>query len=226
MSKLIVMLTYNDETVKNARRVFDDCKDLPVEFWGFKDIGLPKDEMKSLVKDMKKAAKTTFLEVVTLTEDMCLEGARIAYDCGFDYLMGTVYFDSVMAYCQDHHIKYLPFCGRVYGHPSILAGTPDEIAEDALKLQNAGCAGTDVLAYRHKENPVEVIRALLNKVDFPVCVAGSISTFDRIDLVQDLNPWTFTIGSALFEGKFGADKSFRGQLQAVIRHMDARHQST
>jgi len=219
MSKLIVMLTYNDETVPNARDVFASCKDLPVDYWGFKNIGLPLGEMKELVADMKKAGKITFLEVVTLTELECLDGAKMALDCGFDYLMGTVFFQSVMDYCTKNNIKYLPFCGNVYGHPSILSGTSDEIAESALALQKAGCAGTDVLAYRHADRPEEIIRSLVQRVHFPICVAGSISTYDRIDLVQSINPWTFTIGSALFDGKFGHDKSFRGQLKAVIDHL-------
>ena len=33
---LIVMLTFNDETVKNAKECFLSCKDLPVKDWGFK----------------------------------------------------------------------------------------------------------------------------------------------------------------------------------------------
>lgn len=219
MTKLIVMLTYNDETVANAKEVFDSCKDLAVDFWGFKNIGLPLPQMKELVADMKEAGKTTFLEVVTLAESECLEGAQMALDCGFDYLLGTVFYDSVMDFCTKNKIKYLPFCGNVYGHPSILAGSPEEIAQSALKLQNAGCAGTDLLAYRHTECPEDVIKELLKTVNFQVCVAGSISTFERLDLVCGMNPWTFTIGSALFAGKFGEDKSFRGQLQTVVDHM-------
>jgi hypothetical protein len=222
MAKLIVMLTHNDETVKNAKEVFLSCKDLPVEFWGFKNIGLPLPEMKDLVSTMREAGKTTFLEVVTLSEEECLEGADMAVKCGFDYLLGTVFYPSVAEYSKKMNVRYLPFCGKVYGHPSILEGTPDEIAADALRLQAAGCYGTDLLAYRNKNDPEEVIRVLVKKVKFPVVVAGSISSFKRIDIVQELNPWTFTIGSALFDGIFGDDKSFRGQLKAVCDHMEGK----
>jgi len=41
---LIVMLTYNDQTIPDALQVFGNCKDLPVKFWGFKDVGLPVDQ--------------------------------------------------------------------------------------------------------------------------------------------------------------------------------------
>ena len=43
------MLTYNDMTVKNAIELFDELKDTPVTHWGFKDVGLPADEMQNLV---------------------------------------------------------------------------------------------------------------------------------------------------------------------------------
>lgn len=220
MSELIVMLTHNDETVKNAREVFLSCKDLPVKFWGFKDVGLPIPLMRNLVDTMHDAGKTVFLEVVTLDEEKCLVGAAMANACGFDYLLGTVYYESVITYCKKMQVRYLPFCGKVYGHPSILEGTPDEIANNALMLQEAGCQGTDILAYRNKNSPEEAIRVLLERVSFPVVVAGSIASFERIDIVNKLNPWTFTIGSALFDGKFGPDKTFYGQLKAVYEHME------
>ena len=40
--ELIVMLTHHDETVQNALALFEECKDLPVTHWGFKDVGLPR----------------------------------------------------------------------------------------------------------------------------------------------------------------------------------------
>ena len=49
MPKLIVMLTYHDQTVPNAVEIFEDCKHLPVECWGFKNIGLPVPDRKSVV---------------------------------------------------------------------------------------------------------------------------------------------------------------------------------
>ena len=84
--EIIIMLTNNDITVKNAEEVFESCKDLPAKKWGFKDVGLPKDEMIKLAAKMKEAGKETYIEVVTYTEEGCLEGAKLAYECGFDYL--------------------------------------------------------------------------------------------------------------------------------------------
>ncbi len=216
MSELIVMLTYNDVTVENAKEVFDSCKDLPVSYWGFKNIGLPLPQMKELVSMMKSEGKTTFLEVVTLDEAACLQGAETALSCGFDYLLGTVFFPSVNTYTREHGIRYLPFCGNISGHPSILSGSIQEIVDDALRLQSEGVQGLDLLAYRHKEDPENLIREIVAGINIPVVVAGSISSFERIHIVQDLNPWTFTIGTALFEKKFTDKPSFRDQLKAVI----------
>ena len=49
-------------------------------------------------------------------------------------------------------VKYCPFPGRIEGHPSILLGTVEEIAQDAKQLTALdGVFGLDLLAYRHPE---------------------------------------------------------------------------
>jgi 2,4-dienoyl-CoA reductase-like NADH-dependent reductase (Old Yellow Enzyme family) len=82
--KFILMLTYNDSTVKDALKIFCECKDLDIQHWGFKDVGLSPEKMKELVQEMKEAGKTTYLEVVSLSEDEGLRGAQIAVEAGFD----------------------------------------------------------------------------------------------------------------------------------------------
>jgi hypothetical protein len=79
-----LMLTYKDSTVKDALNIFRECKDAPLMDWGFKDVGLPPDEMQALVHEMKAAGKTTYLEVVSLSEAEGLRGAKIAVESGFD----------------------------------------------------------------------------------------------------------------------------------------------
>ena len=37
-AQIIVMLTHNDRTVKNALEIFEESKSLPVQLWGFKDV--------------------------------------------------------------------------------------------------------------------------------------------------------------------------------------------
>src|SRR5450756_2078146 len=136
--KLIVMLTYNDKTVPNAFDVFETSKTARAENWGFKDIGLPPDQMKRVVNRMKDAGKTTYLEVVRYSEKECCESASLAVECGFDYLMGTVFYKSVSSFLREKSIKYLPFCGQVSGSPSILEGSIREIVEDAKRIASYG----------------------------------------------------------------------------------------
>ena len=94
------MLTHHDQTVPEALELFERAKEYPIAHWGFKDVGLSPREMQPVVKAMKDAGKTTFLEVVSLSEEAGLEGARLAVDLGFDILMGTVFYPSIGEYRQ------------------------------------------------------------------------------------------------------------------------------
>lgn len=218
---LIVMLTYNDVTVSNALEVFESCKDVPVQRWGFKNVGLPVEKMKELVAAMKRAGKTTYLEVVTYDEASCLEAAQVAVDCKFDVLMGTLYYDSVHQLLGDNHIVYSPFVGKVSGSPSILEGTNQEIIDDAGAMIAKGITTFDILAYRHVIDGQKLAYDFCRAVDANICVAGSISSYERIDVMFDIGPWAFTMGSALFDQKFVADAGFRENLIAVDQYMKA-----
>ena len=220
--EIIIMLTHHDVTVENAAEVFEACKDLPVKFWGFKNVGLPKDKMKELATAMKEAGKTTFLEVVTYDEQSCLDGAQTAIDCGFDYLMGTIYYDSVAKLLADNNMSYLPFVGKVSGSPSILEGTNEEIIANAKDLMAKGIKGFDILAYRHVVDGEKLAYEFCKAVDAQICIAGSINSFVRIDTMFDIGPWTFTMGSALFEKNFVPEGSFYDNLKAVADYMAAK----
>lgn len=217
--QLVVMLTYNDVTVKNAYEVFEACKDLPVEHWGFKNVGLPKPEMKKLVDCMKKHGKTTYLEVVTYDEPSCMDAAHTAVDSGFDVLMGTIYYPSVHQYLKEHGMSYSPFVGQVSGSPSILEGSYESIVKNAEDLMAAGINAFDLLAYRHVIDGEALARYFCKQVKAKVCIAGSINSFARIDVMEDIHPWGFTMGSALFDRKFVPDGDFRTNLQAVCDYM-------
>ena len=216
--ELIVMLTHNDQTVKDAIEIFDSCKDLPVQHWGFKNIGLPVPQMKQLVANMKAAGKTTYLEVVTYNEEDCLAAAKLAIECEFDCLMGTLYFPSVGELVKGK-IEYFPFCGKVWDNPSKLGGSIDEIIADANRLKVLGCNGTDILAYRHVDDPVALLKRFIKEVDFPTVVAGSIGSFERIDFMKELSPYGITMGSALFTKNFVKNGSFRDNLEKVAEYM-------
>ena len=81
-NNLVVMLTHNDQTVLEEAKIFEQCRHSKAQFWGFKEVPLPLENMKHLYAYMKECGKTTFLEVVEYTEDAGLVGAEIAFECG------------------------------------------------------------------------------------------------------------------------------------------------
>lgn len=214
-SRLIVMLTHNDMTVSNAHDIFESSKDLPVEFWGFKDVGLPKKEMAQLYEKMKSCNKQTFLEVVSYTEELCMQGAKLAVDLSVDYLMGTIYYKSVFDFLATKKIAYLPFCGKVSGSPSVLEGEIDEIVNDAKTMLEKGIFGIDLLAFRHKQGE-ELSRRYVAAIKNPVVIAGSISSKQRLEFISEINPWGYTMGSALFTRNFVKNGDFRQNLETVL----------
>lgn len=216
LDKIIVMLTHNDVTVKNAYELFDECKDLPVINWGFKDVGLEPEKMKELCQAMKKAGKNTFLEVVTYTEPECMRGAKLAVECGFDYLMGTLFYESVSEYCAEQGLKYLPFVGNVSGSPSILEGTVEGMVDQAKFFLSKGAFGTDLLGYRYVNgNPEDLSAEFIKESPLPTVLAGSISSKARLEKVKEMNPWLFTMGSALFTSNFVENGSVYENLKQV-----------
>ncbi len=219
---LVVMLTHNDVTVTDAHEIFENCQHLNVQHWGFKNVGLPRDKMKCLVQSMKSAGKTTYLEVVTYDEESCQAAAEVAVECGFDVLMGTIFYDTVYAYLKKHNMAYSPFVGKVSGSPSILEGSNEEIITEAKNLMDKGIDGFDILAYRHVEDGEKLARDFCAAISAKVCIAGSIASFERIDTMYDIAPWGFTMGSALFTKNFVPNGTFVENLAAVIAYMDKK----
>lgn len=215
---LIVMLTHNDVTVKNAYEIFEQCKNSKAKFWGFKEKPLPIEEMKKLYDYMKECGKTTVLEVVEYTEEECMKGAQIAVECGCDILMGTLFFDSINEFCKKNNLKYMPFVGKVTERPSILEGDIDDMIKEANSYIDKGAYGVDLLGYRYTGDAVELNKKIAKQVKAPVCIAGSINSYKRLDELKDANPWSFTIGGAFFENKFGED--FGDQINKVCEYIE------
>ena len=211
--ELIVMLTHNDCTVKNAYKIFDQCKNSKAKFWGFKEKALPLNQMKELYAYMKNCGKTTFLEVVAYTEKECIKGAKMAVECGCDILIGTLFFDSVNEFCKKNNLKYMPFVGKVSKRPSILEGTVEEIIKEANTYLEKGVYGFDLLGYRYTGDSTLLNKQFVSQINAPICIAGSINSYKKLDEVKDAAPWAFTIGGAFFENKF--DGTFSEQINKV-----------
>lgn len=214
---LTVMLTYNDVTVNNAYEIFNECRDSVAEYWGFKEKSLPREQMKRLYAYMKDCGKKTILEVVAYDEQHSVEGALTAAECGCDFLMGTTFFDSVNKICAANGIKYLPYVGTITGRPSVLDGSTDDMIAEARACLEKGVFGIDLLGYRYNGDADKLIERFVNEVNAPVCIAGSINSYEKLDRIKEISPWSFTVGSAFFEKKFGND--FCRQINTVCDYV-------
>jgi len=215
--ELIVMLTHNDRTVENASQIFEQCKDAEANMYGLKKDGLPFEQMKKLFFYMKECGKVTILEVIAYTEEECMSGARMAVDCECDILMGTLFFDSVNEFCSENDLKYMPFVGKVTGCPSILEGTIEGMIAEANKYLEKGVYGIDLLGYRYTGDPVTLSRKLISQVHAPICLAGSINSYKKLDEVITCGSWAFAIGGAFFENKFG--RTYNEQISKVCKYV-------
>ena len=211
--ELIVMLTYQDQTVKDAAEVFEACKDAKARYFGMKEEPLSLLELQRIFDRMKECGKKTCLEVVTYEEPESLAGAKIAVACGVDVLMGTMYCRSVHELCRENGIEYHPFVGRVTGRPSVLNGSLDEMVSEAKKCLALGVDGIDLLGYRYVGNAVELNRRFVELVPGKVCLAGSVNSYQRLREVREAGPASFTIGGAFFENRFSG--TIREQIDKV-----------
>jgi hypothetical protein len=216
MSKFIFMLTHHDQTIPNALAVYNEVKDLGLEYIGFKDIGATEEELTKLTESIHRGGQLVALEIVSVSETAEIESAKLGVRLGVDYLLGGRHVGSVSRVLTNTSIEYFPFCGETRGHPTKLVGTVDQIVDDAFRLgEKPEVSGLDLLAYRHNGDCEHLIDRVCSAVKKPVIVAGSIDSFDRLAAVRDSDAWAFTVGSAVFEGRFGSD-SVRDQIKGIL----------
>ena len=221
--RFIFMLTRNDRTVAEASQHLRTALGLGVRHIGFKDIGLPLDQLQALNTAIKAEGVTSYLEVVSLDPDSEIVSARAAVDIGVDVLLGGTRVDDVLPILQGTGIQYFPFPGRISGHPSVLEGTIEEIVASAKALTaRDGVHGLDLLAYRSKVDVPALMKAVCAAVSKPVLVAGSIDTPERIGVVKEAGAAGFTIGTAALDGRYPASaRDVPTQLSAIIRDLAA-----
>lgn len=217
MAEFIFMLTHGDATVANALAVYDQIRELPLMHVGFKDVGAPPSILKRLTERIHQDGRTAYLEVVSVDARDEIASIRSAIDLGVDVVMGGTHPDEALDELDGSSLRYLPFAGHVVGHPSVLQGAPQTIGANAATLtRRDGIHGIDLLAYRHRHDPMAVMVAVLSAVSLPVVVAGSIDSAARIATVCRLGAWGFTVGGAVFEGTFPAGPSVREQVEWVL----------
>jgi len=215
----IFMLTKDDQTVSDARGYVKEIAAAGAKHIGFKDIGLPIDELKSLAGDLRKEGVQVYLEVVSLDAESEKRSAKVAMDLNVDYLLGGTRPELIAPLVKDHPLKYYPFVGKIEDHPSILTGTIPEIAVHAAAITAIdGVDGLDLLAYRFtgKDIPL-LIQEVCKSSTKPVIVAGSIDSQERIGVVKTTGASAFTVGTAAFDMEFPSEiVGISGQVQTIL----------
>ena len=218
MAEFIFMFTHHDATVANALEVYDELRHTGLRHVGFKDIGVSIETLTELCRRMHDDGRTVYLEVVSVTADDELRSIAAAREIGVDVVMGGTHVDAALPVLEGSGLRYMPFPGRIVGHPSILEGTTDEIAASAADLTSRpGVFGLDLLAYRHADPVEPIIDAVVRASAGPVVIAGSIDSAERIEAVTNLGAWGFTIGGAVFERVLPAGPSLTDQVEWTLR---------
>ena len=214
----IFMLTWGDRTVKNCLEIFDSIANTVLGHVGFKDIGVGRATLAELHGRIKATGAVSYMEVVGTTSEACLDSARLGLELGVDRLLGGFEVAATMELLAGSGIAYYPFPGRPEGHPTRLHGSPAEVAADCARIEQAGCAGADLLAYRAVDaEPLALVEAARAALSGELIVAGSIDTPDRIQALAAAGVDAFTIGTAAFEGAFSPGKAgLRAQIEDIL----------
>lgn len=216
MAIFIFMLTHDDVTVPNAIEVFDEVKDTGIASIGFKDVGLPPEDMRHLIDAVHAGGGQTFFEAVNLTEEGCMESVHTAINLGVHYFIGGIFLTPALKLLRRNGIKYFPYVGRVIDHPCLLRGSIDEVVRDARTAAASGVDGVNLLAYRYNGDVDRLMYSVKSAVDVPMIVAGDVNSVERVKRVIRVGAWGFTIGSAVFEWRFSTKRSLVDQLTTVM----------
>jgi hypothetical protein len=214
--EFIFMLTRDDRTIADAREVYASIADTGVRHVGCKDLGLESDELAALMDDIRANGHTSYLEVVSETEEATLASARVAAEIGPDYLIGGTLIEPVQEIIAGTQIKFCPYVGQVIDHPCLLRGSIDEIASDAQSAQARGVDGINLLAYRYDQDVDALVEAVVGATSLPVIAAGSVDSAERIRALEQRGVWAFTIGTAALEGKLVPGAPLERQLEYIL----------
>lgn len=216
MTEFIFMLTRDDCTIANAREVYASVAGIGVTHVGCKDIGLPRAELGTLLDDIRSHGHTSYLEVVSESEEATLQSARVAAEVRPDCLIGGTLIEPVQTIIAGTGIRFFPYVGRVIGHPCLLRGEIEEIVDDARRSEELGVDGINLLAYRYDRDVEALVEAVVTAVSVPVIAAGSVDSVQRIQALTDRGVWAFTIGTAALDGEFVQGAPLEAQLRAVF----------
>jgi hypothetical protein len=216
LTEFIFMLTRDDQTIADAREVYESIADTGVRHVGCKDLGLPPDELAALMQDIRAHGHTSYLEVVSETEEATLASARVAAEIAPDYLIGGTVIEPIQEILAGTGVRFCPYVGHIIDHPCLLRGTIEEIARDARRAQDLGVDGINLLAYRYDGDVDALVAAVVSATTLPVIAAGSVDSADRIHALDERGIWAFTIGTAALDGKLVPGAPLSEQLEYVL----------
>ena len=216
MIEFIFMLTRDDKTLTDARDVYASIAGTGVRHVGCKDVGLPREELQALMSDIKGNGHTTHLEVVSESEEATLASARAAAEIGPDYLIGGTLIEPVQEILEGTGIRFFPYVGRIVGHPCLLRGSIDEIADDARRAEQLGVDGINLLVYRYDGDVAALVEAVVDATSLPVIAAGSVDSQARIQALDERGVWAFTIGTAALDGVLVPGRPLEDQLRYAL----------
>ena len=214
--EFIFMLTRNDETLADAREVYASVAASGVRHFGCKDVGLPRKELEALLSDIENNGHTSYLEVVSESDEATLASARAAAEIQPDYLIGGTLIEPVQEIIAGTGIKFFPYVGRVVGHPCLLRGSIQEIADDARRAEALGLHGVNLLAYRYDGDVEALVDAVVSNTSLPVIAAGSVDSVERIRALARNGVWAFTIGTAALDGVLLPEEPLQAQLELAL----------
>jgi len=223
MSDFIFMLTRNDVTVPDARAIYASVKDSGIAHVGCKDLGLPREELRALVEDIRNAGHRSYVEVVSESEKSTLASAHLAVELRPDYLIGGTLIEPVRKILDGTGIRFFPYVGEIVGHPCLLRGSIRAIADNARRAEAARVDGINLLAYRYDRDVPDLIRAVLSATSLPVICAGSVNSVARVRELAKLGVDAFTVGTAALDHEIVPGAPLAGQIEAVLEASNGKH---
>jgi hypothetical protein len=214
--EFIFMLTRDDVTLPDAREVYASIAASGVTHIGCKDVGLPREQLAEFMDEIRANGHTSYLEVVSETEEETLNSARVAAEIKPDYLVGGTLIEPVQEILAGTGVRFFPYVGRIVGHPCLLRGTIEEIVADTKRAAELGVDGINLLAYRYDGDVEALTRAVVEATDLPVVCAGSVDSTQRIQALDACGAWAFTIGTAALDGVLVPDAPLAQQLEAAL----------
>ncbi len=210
------MLTRDDRTIADARNVYESIAESGIRHVGCKDVGLPRAELAGLLDDIRAHGHTSYLEVVSETEEATLQSARVAAELRPDYLIGGTLIEPMQEIIAGSGMRFFPYVGRVIGYPCLLRGTIDEIVCDARLAQSLGVDGINLLAYRYDGGVETLVETVVDALSVPVIAAGSVDSAERIRALASRDVWAFTIGTAALDRALVPGAPLDAQLRYTL----------